>query len=140
MGSETILLVDDNPDVRICVSEMLKIDGFDVLEAADGADALRIAETTPQPIEVLVTDINMPGIDGLELARRVRTLRPAIGVVYMSGASPDLVEAWDLLTGTAFLHKPFGPDVLVERVRGALVQAGERARDGVRPRMPIGRG
>ena len=93
-------------------------------------DALRIAETTPRPIEILVTDINMPGIDGLELARRVQALRPATGVVYMSGAPADVVEAWGLLTGTVFLRKPFGPDVLVERVRDAMRRVQVRRASG----------
>lgn len=118
---ETVLLVDDDPDVRAYVSEVLRIGGFAILEAADGTEALRIAETTRRPIEILVTDINMPGIDGLELARRVQALRPATGVVYMSGAPAGL------LIGTAFVRKPFGPDVLLERVRDVMrrVQVGE---------------
>jgi DNA-binding response OmpR family regulator len=129
MGSETVLLVDDDPDVRTCVGEVLRIGGFGLLEAADGTEALRIAETTLRPIEILVTDVNMPGIDGLELARRVRALRPAIGIVYMSGAPADVVAAWDLLTETEFLPKPFGADVLLERVRDVMsrVQLREQA-------------
>lgn len=123
----TVLLVDDNPDVRAILSEVLRIGGFAILEAADGTAALRIAETTLRPIEILVTDINMPGIDGLELARRVQALRPATGVVYMSGSPADVVAAWGLATGTVFLPKPFGPDVLLEGVRDAMrrVQAGD---------------
>jgi DNA-binding response OmpR family regulator len=129
MGSETVLLVDDDPDVRTCVGEVLRIGGFGLLEAADGTEALRIAETTLRPIEILVTDVNMPGIDGLELARRVRALRPAIGIVYMSGAPADVVAAWDLLTETEFLPKPFGADVLLKRVHDVMgrVQLREQA-------------
>jgi DNA-binding response OmpR family regulator len=129
MGSETVLLVDDDPDVRTCVGEVLRIGGFGLLEAADGTEALRIAETTLRPIEILVTDVNMPGIDGLELARRVRALRPAIGIVYMSGAPADVVAAWDLLTETVFLPKPFGADVLLKRVHDVMgrVQLREQA-------------
>lgn len=141
MGSDTVLLVEDDPDVRTCVGEVLRIGGFAVLEAADGEEALRIEETTLRPIEILVTDINMPGINGLELARRVRALRPAIGVVYMSGAPADVVAAWDLLAGTVFLPKPFGGDVLVERVRDARrrAQVGERAGAATRSSMPVER-
>jgi CheY-like chemotaxis protein len=116
---DTVLLAEDDPDVRAYASEVLRIGGFAIIEAADGIDALRIVETTRRPIEILVTDINMPGIDGLELARRVLALRPSTGVVYMSGAPADVVAAWSLLTGTEFLRKPFGPDVLLERVRDA---------------------
>jgi two-component system, cell cycle sensor histidine kinase and response regulator CckA len=138
---ETVLLVDDDSGVRAYVSEVLGIGGFAVLEAADGVDALRIAETTLRPIEILVTDINMPGIDGLELARRVQALRPATGIVYMSGASADVVAAWGLLAGTVFLRKPFGPDVLLERVSDVIrrVQLGERAGAEPPSRMPIAR-
>jgi DNA-binding response OmpR family regulator len=137
---ETVLLVDDDSDVRTYVSEVLGIGGFAVLEAADGAEALRIAETTRRPIDMLVTDINMPGIDGLELARRVQALRPTISVVYMSGAPAAVVAALGLLAGTAFLRKPFGPDVLLERVRdlGRRVQVGESAGAATQSEMRVG--
>ena len=117
---ETVLLVDDDPDVRALLSEVLRIGGFAILEAPDGTTALRIAETTLQSIEILVTDINMPGINGLELARRVQALRPGTGVVYMSGAPADVVAAWSLATGTVFLRKPFGADVFLDCVRDCV--------------------
>ena len=120
MGVDTVLIAEDDARVRAYVSEVLKQSGFAVLEAADGTAALRIAETT-RPFEILVTDINMPGINGLELARRVRAIRPATGVVYMSGGPPDVVAAWCLATvATVFLAKPFAPDALLEHVREAL--------------------
>jgi DNA-binding response OmpR family regulator len=91
---------------------------------------------------MLVTDINMPGIDGLELARRVQAVRPTIGVVYMSGGPAAAVAALGLLAGTAFLRKPFGPDVLLERVRDLVrrVQAGEPAGAATASEMRVGGG
>ena len=122
MGVETILLAEDDAGVRAYVSDVLRSRGFAVLEAADGAAALRIAEGAG-PFEILVTDINMPGINGLELARRVRAIRPATGVLYMSGGPPELMAAWCLATvATVFLAKPFGPDALLEGVREAVQQ------------------
>ena len=118
--AETVLLVDDDPDVRALLSEVLRIGGFAILEAPDGTTALRIAETTLGPIELLVTDINMPGINGLELARRVQALRPSTGVMYMSGAPADVVAAWGLATGTVFLRKPFGADVFLDHIRDVM--------------------
>jgi DNA-binding response OmpR family regulator len=135
---ETALIVDDDPDVRAYMSEALRIGGFAVLEAADGTDALRIVETTGQHIEILVTDVNMPGIDGLELAHRVRALRPMTGILYVSGAPPEVVTTWGLAAGGVFLRKPFGPDTLLERVCDAMGrpafgrpgQSGDSGRDG----------
>jgi two-component system, cell cycle sensor histidine kinase and response regulator CckA len=140
MGSETVLLVDDDPDVRACVGELLMTGGFAILEAADGEKALRIAESL-RPFEILVTDINMPGIDGLELARRVRALRPAIGVLYMSGVPAHEVAAVDL-TGAVFLPKPFDADVLLERVRDVTrrVQVGAQSSPVSPSRTRTGRG
>lgn len=138
--SETVLLVDDDPNVRAILSDVLGMGGFATLEAADGTTALKIAETTPRPIEILVTDINMPGIDGLELARRVQALRPAIGVVYMFGAPADVVAAGGLGTGAAFLPKPFDADVFLARVRDVMRrgQVGARAGAASPSRMPVG--
>lgn len=139
MGGETVLLVDDNPDVRTCVGELLRIHGFSILEAADGEDALRIAQSL-RPIEVLVTDINMPGIDGLELARRVRALRPAIAVLYMSGVPAHEVARLGL-TGTVFLSKPFDADLLLEHVRDVTRRGHEgRACTGTPSRAQTGLG
>jgi len=119
MNVETVLIVDDDPDVRGYVSEALRLGGFAILEAADGAAALEIAATSARPIDILVTDVNMPGIDGLELARRVRARYPATGVLYMSGAAAEVTARWNLAAGGVFLQKPFGPDALLEHVRDA---------------------
>ena len=133
MSVETVLVVDDDPGVRAYVGEALRIGGFAVLEAADGTAALEIAEANAGPIEILVTDVNMPGIDGLELARRVRALRPGTGVLYISGAPADVVATWGLAAGGVFLSKPFGPDALLDRVRGATTRS-QRGDSGDDPR------
>jgi DNA-binding response OmpR family regulator len=134
MSVETVLIVDDDPGVRAYVSEALRTGGFAILEAADGATALAIAETSARPVEILVTDVNMPGIDGLELARRVRALSPATGVLYMSGASAEMAATWSLAAGSVFLRKPFGPDALLERVRDAMRRSQPGAQDN--PTIP----
>ena len=138
--TQTVLLVDDDPSVRAILGEVLRTAGFAILEAADGTDALRIVKTALRPIEILVTDINMPGIDGLELARRVQALRPTTGVLCMSGAPADVVAAWGLATGTVFLRKPFGAAVFLDRVRDLMrrVQVGERAGAASPSKMPVG--
>jgi DNA-binding response OmpR family regulator len=134
MSVETVLIVDDDPGVRALLSEALRSGGFAVLEAADGAAALEIAESSARSIEILVTDVNMPGIDGLELARRVRALRPATGVLYMSGAPADVAATWDLAAGGVFLPKPFGLDALFDQVRVAM--GGSRPGDRDDPATP----
>ena len=127
MSSLTVLLVDDNGAVRACLRDALEVAGFAVLEAADATAALTIAATARRPIEILLTDVLMPGIDGTELARRVQRLRPETGVLYMSGCSEAELAARGLLVdGTAFLAKPFGPNVLLDRLRNV-------ARTGSRP-------
>jgi DNA-binding response OmpR family regulator len=121
MNRRTVLLAEDDLNVRAFVSEALGIDGFDILQAEDGTRALSLAETTPRSIELLVTDVQMPGIDGLELARRVRMLRPDTGVLYISSAPADEVLARGLPDiGSTCLAKPFGLDVLLEAVRNTL--------------------
>jgi CheY-like chemotaxis protein len=120
----TVLVVDDDDSVREIVRDLLEGEGLSVLEAADPMAALEIAASTPRAIDLLMTDVIMPGIDGAELARRVQTVRPAIPVLYMSGSSAEeLVARGVLATGTAFLAKPFGPDALLGYVRGVADRA-----------------
>jgi nitrogen-specific signal transduction histidine kinase/CheY-like chemotaxis protein len=120
-GSETVLVVDDHPEVRQLVRKVLLRDGYLVLEAAGGAEAVRIAKSWEGPIELLVTDVMMPGMRGPEVAAAVQTLRPSIRVLLTSAythgtALPEEVGSDPL----AFLAKPFKPSELLARVREIL--------------------
>ena len=105
--------------LRALVSRVLQQQGYTVIEASDGADALDIALGYESAIDLLVTDIVMPHLRGTELARRVRAVFPAIKVLFISGYADD--EPLDHLgPGFGFLPKPFSPQVLGERVRSLL--------------------
>ena len=117
----TVLVVDDNDPVRDYVHEVLESVGLTVLDAAHPAAALTIAARNPAGLGLLVTDVEMPGIDGPELARRVQDISPGTPVVYISGLSEWELEDRGILDGpTMVLAKPFGPDALIDRVRAAL--------------------
>ncbi|HXF96088.1 MAG TPA: PAS domain S-box protein [Gemmatimonadales bacterium] len=119
-GSETILLVEDEPAVRAPVKELLEDAGFRVLEAADARAALALVERDPDlAIHVLVTDVVMPGMKGHELAQRFRERRPGALVLFTSGYSPQAL-AGELPPGAAFLAKPFTPEALARKVRELL--------------------
>ena len=117
----TILVVEDEEEVRALARDVLEMNGFQVLEALDVADATRLAQTHPGTIDLLITDVVMPRLSGPELAGRLRAHRPALRVLCMSGYP----ESEDRRTGgeagwTAWLQKPFTPDVLMRKVRDCL--------------------
>ncbi len=87
----TVLVVEDEEEVRALARDVLEMNGYTVLEAMDAADAIRIDETHPGPIHLLITDVVMPRMSGPELARRLRAHRPSLRVLCMSGypESPD---------------------------------------------------
>lgn len=118
MSSRTVLLAEDQPSIRSVLRESLESQGYRVLEAQNGREALKLAEHHPGPIDVLVTDVIMPQIRGFELAKRVTEFRPDIRVIFMSGYSEDaLLENRLLSQGNATLiQKPFDPEDLVQRV------------------------
>jgi len=120
-GSEVILLVEDQDDVRRLTQRMLESAGYVVLAAASGHEALRLAEHHTGPIHLLVTDVVMPGMHGHEVALLLEPTRPEMQVLYVSGY-PDasIVHQGLLKPGLAFLQKPFGPDVLTRKVREVL--------------------
>ena len=120
-GSETVLVVEDEPAVLRLSRRALETQGYVVLAAADGADALRIVERHGGTIDLLLTDVVMPGLSGRELADQLSVRRPGIRVLFMSGYPGDaVVQHGTLPPGSAFLQKPFSPDGLARKVRDVL--------------------
>jgi PAS domain S-box-containing protein len=126
----TILLVEDDEHVRKLAASILSKKGYGVLEASSGGDALVLFESHASRIDLVLTDVVMPLLSGTELVRRLRSERPDLRVLFMSGYPDRHTVAVELQVGTAlFLEKPFTPDSLVQRVRDAL---------GHRPGTPPG--
>jgi CheY-like chemotaxis protein len=124
-GSETILLVEDADALRALIREMLEAAGYTVLEYADPQAALHRVTTLDAPVGLLLTDVVMPRLSGPDLARGVRTTRPEINVLFMSGYSDEATGLQGALgPGTQFIQKPFTADALLAKVREALDRAG----------------
>lgn len=120
-GAGTILLVEDEDGVRELAKEVLQLGGYAVFDARDVADAERIAIAEARRIDLLVTDVVMPGINGRELARRLSVLRPGMKVLYISGYTDDAIVHHGVLDpGVVFLPKPFSPEALIRKVREVL--------------------
>jgi PAS domain S-box-containing protein len=119
--AETILLVEDALRVRAVVREILEMNGYNVLEACHGVEALAISDRHQGPIHLMVTDVVMPQMSGRELAQRLQPLRPDMRVLYMSGYTDDAIVRHGVLgAGMAFLPKPFTLDALALKVREVL--------------------
>ena len=120
MGA-TALLVDDELEVLALTKELLELNGYAVLDASSPEEALRIAERHEGRIDLLITDVVMPGLRGPELASRVARLRPGIRVLYVSAFVGELPAGeGPLAPGAAFLPKPFSEAALVAAVADAL--------------------
>jgi len=120
-GSETVLVVEDEPAVLALSRRALESQGYVVLAASDANAALRVVERHGGMIHLLLTDVVMPGLSGRELADRLSAQRPGIRVLYMSGYPGDaVVQHGTLPLGSAFLQKPFSPDGLARKVRDVL--------------------
>jgi two-component system, cell cycle sensor histidine kinase and response regulator CckA len=117
-SAETVLLVDDEDALRRLLREMLSAYGYQVLEASDGAQALKICQQHAGRIDLLLSDVKMPGMTGPELALRLACMRPDMKLLYISGYATDAIPHYDL--STPFLAKPFSPDTLVRKVREVL--------------------
>jgi two-component system cell cycle sensor histidine kinase/response regulator CckA len=120
-GVETVLLVEDEEDLRDLARDILETHGYTVLEASSAAAAILLAQEHHGPIHALVTDVVMPQTSGRRLAERIAVLRPETKVLYMSGYIGDAIGQRGVLEpGTPFLQKPFGPDELTAKIRALL--------------------
>jgi two-component system cell cycle sensor histidine kinase/response regulator CckA len=115
----TVLVVDDDPAVRDLETQILRLQGYTVLEAENAAEALRVAASTAT-IHLLVTDFAMPEVDGLELTRRFRAVHPKTPVLMVSGSLPLLRDKSDDLDRVELLAKPFAFAELLQKVRTLL--------------------
>ena len=124
-GTETILLVEDEAQVRAVLRHVLEASGYVVLDAPGGAEALAIEARQTGKLDLLLTDVVMPGMNGSELAKRMRALRPGLRVVLMSGYTADVVTQHGVLEeGVSFLQKPIMPDTLLAKLRALLDERG----------------
>jgi CheY-like chemotaxis protein len=127
-GNETLLVVEDDDEVRRLLKEELQQFGYTVLDASNGGEALLYCERYPGAIHALVTDIVMPHMDGYEVAERLRALRPALRTLFISGYSDQAAARQSRGgPGDAFLAKPFTPDALAGRVREVLTESAAAA-------------
>jgi two-component system, cell cycle sensor histidine kinase and response regulator CckA len=122
-GSETVLLVEDELAVRTFAVRVLETAGYTVVAASDGAEALRYMEGEPRAIQLLLTDVVLPHMNGKVLAEQLTADAPTLKVLYMSGYADDaIVHHGRIEVGLAFLHKPFSPGTLLRKVREVLDQ------------------
>ena len=123
----TVLVVEDDPLVRGMARRALVEAGFQVREAANGQDALKLAAREPR-LDAVLTDLAMPVIGGLELARQLQALQPGLPVIFMSGYTDDEVVRRGLLErGVPFLEKPFSPELLARTLREVVEGAPRQA-------------
>ncbi|MGB1026048.1 MAG: response regulator [Rhodospirillaceae bacterium] len=124
-GRGTILLVEDEDAVRVFGARALRNKGYEVAEARSGEGALEVLDGG-LAIDLLITDMVMPGMDGAALATRIRTLKPGLPIILISGYSEDVIQG-DVVNqpGTHFLPKPFSLKQLAAKVRDVLGQADE---------------
>jgi two-component system cell cycle sensor histidine kinase/response regulator CckA len=123
-GGETILVAEDDPELRKLIAEVLRREGYNVLPAAHAQEALQICQQYPGRIDLLLTDVVMPALGGRELAERALGCRPSLKVLYMSGyADRAVVENGILPQEEVFLEKPFTKETLLRKLRQALETA-----------------
>jgi two-component system, cell cycle sensor histidine kinase and response regulator CckA len=122
MDRLTVLLAEDMKPIRQLLGYSLRRAGYEVLEASNGTDALHTALQYPGAIHVVVSDVIMPGMNGIDLAKSVKVKRPTVKIVLISGYSRRAIEA----DCDGFLQKPFLPNALTECIRKVLAPAEAR--------------
>jgi two-component system cell cycle sensor histidine kinase/response regulator CckA len=123
-GGETVLLVEDQEEVRTLARTILRAQGYRVIDGANGAEAWVLAREYDGPIHLLLTDVVMPGMNGKELSERLHTKRPAMKVLFTSGYTADVIANRGILQPqVVYLPKPFTAETLVTKVREALASA-----------------
>lgn len=121
LGDETILLVEDEEVVRLMLVEVLTLQGYAVLEAGQGARALALAESAAQPVDLLVTDMSMPGMTGWDLAKTLRTAQPGLPVLFISGHNDHETARWGKMDPPVeHLFKPFSLEAFLCKARQML--------------------
>lgn len=124
VGSETILLVEDDPGLVRLTARLLVSQGYTVLTATDAAEALGLARAHPGPIDLLLSDVVMPDMNGRELAGALASVRPGIRHLFMSGHTADVIAHRGILAhDVPFIEKPFSVAALSEKVREVLDSA-----------------
>ncbi|MGC4055975.1 MAG: response regulator [Paludibaculum sp.] len=125
MGNETVLVVEDDGNVRGIAVDILKHYGYRVLEAANGSEALDLKARFEGTIDLIISDLMMPGMSGLELVQHLHRTCPELKVMYVSGYAGESIRKEELLTGGAhFVAKPYTPETLLRMVRAALSRDG----------------
>jgi CheY-like chemotaxis protein len=120
-GRECVLLVEDEEAVRRWMARTLRDRGYTVIEARDGVEALACAEARGSAVDALATDVDMPRLSGIELARHLSVRRPDLRVLFFSGSSQERLEGPDsCVAGSRFLQKPFSSEALLGALRGLL--------------------
>jgi DNA-binding response OmpR family regulator len=120
-ATATVLVVEDEGPVRELILDVLRLQGYQVLEAQSGEEALAVAERHGGPIHLIVLDVVLPGVTAPDIVRRLRASRPALRALYISGYTGDQIGQHGLMqVGRDFLQKPFSVDALVLKVREAL--------------------
>ena len=119
--AKTVLVVEDKDNIREIVREMIELGGYQVLTAGSGSEAIKICDENPETIDLLLTDIIMPEMNGYEVGKKVRRLRPDMKVIYMSGYGSDVISRGDLLEKEdLFIEKPFTSNILLAKIDEAL--------------------
>jgi PAS domain S-box-containing protein len=129
-GSVTVLLAEDEAAVRSLVAESLRLEGYNVIEARDGEEALSAHAESEAPVDLLVTDLAMPRLGGLALAERLRRRAPTVAVLYLTGFLDRSLAGASaaMVPGSALMHKPFPPAELIGKVREMLAARAGTAR------------